>query len=159
MTGNVFRLVTLSVVSGALISILPEGGPKRISQTLYTVILIFYILSFFNGFKLEENVLQDFRMEEVKANFADNLREKESSLEISIIEQQCSEYILDKAGENQIIISSLKVRAEKLLESGPIPYSVEIYGIWDDAAKEKMIGLIKAELGIPEERQQWNYEQ
>lgn len=159
MTSNVFRLITLSVVCGALISVLPEGGTKRISQTLYTVMLIFYLLSFFKDLEFNENLWQDYASSEVKASFAENLEEKESSLEISIIEQRCNEYILDKAADNQILVSALKVKIERLLDTQPLPYSVEIYGTWDEAAKKKMASQIKAELGIPEERQHWNYEQ
>ena len=73
----------------------------------------------------------------------------------AVIEEQCEEYILDKAEELGANVFGVKVQAQWNLDGLWVPYSAEIDAPDIGSAKTALEGVIQNELGIPAERQMW----
>ena len=70
-----------------------------------------------------------------------------------IIKQRCEAYVLDKARELE---AQIRVEIELSREGDPIPVSSRVTGELSPYAKGKLSRILKTDLGIPEEDQQWN---
>lgn len=70
-----------------------------------------------------------------------------------IIKQRCEAYVLDKARELE---AQIRVEIELSREGDPIPVSSRVTGELSPYAKGKLSSILKTDLGIPEEDQQWN---
>lgn len=84
------------------------------------------------------------------------VEETEKRLSRTIIESECSAYILDKAAQLGVPLSSAQVSVQWSTTDGVwYPYAVTLtqpVGVEKSAALENMI---EADLGIPSERQEW----
>ena len=75
-----------------------------------------------------------------------------------VIEQECGEYIMDKAADLSLSVRSVKVGARWSREGVWVPDRVSIILAEDGSARTRLVSLIEAELGIPEEVQEWSIE-
>ena len=158
MQHHILELSVLSVVCGAVMSITPEGGTKKVSQILSTAILITSILSFAGEINLEEYVSCAADINERKNAFAENVEESEQDLTCLVIKDHCIEYIMDKADEYDIKLSDVRIQMYQSQEKEYIPYSIDIIGQWENLSKNDLAELIYQELGLPRERQYWHHE-
>ena len=159
MSNSVLQLCVLAVVCGAIMSVTPEGGAKKVSQLLSTVILLTAIVAFVGSIDFQEYAQQAASMEEIEKNYAKDFAESEKELKHLIIESRCREYILDKAEENGSWIYTIDFEFRNSEDSVFYPYSVEITGVWGPLQKKELTAVISSELGIPSERQQWTYDE
>jgi len=159
MSNSVLQLCVLAVVCGAIMSITPEGGAKKISHLLSTVILLTAIVAFVGNLDFQEYVQQAASMDEIEKKFAKDFAESEKELKHLIIESRYKEYILDKAEENGSRIYTIDFELRNTENSVFYPYSVEIIGVWEPSQKKELTVVISSELGIPSERQHWTYDE
>ena len=155
MSDMVLQLSVLSVVCGALMSIMPQNGCRSALQILCAVALINCIVSPVLGFDFESFALESARLHEAEAAFSGKAVESRQRLDQLVIHQQYREYILDKASQLGLGELELELNTQWNEEGFWVPYSVEFRGCWEEYQQQKLKQIITDELGIPEERQQW----
>ena len=158
MQHHILELSVIAVVCGAVMSVIPEGGTKKVSQILSTAILIMSILNLAGETNLEDYVSRASDLNELENAFSENFEESEQDLTCLVIKDRCIEYIMDKADEYDIKLSDVRIQMYQSQEKEYIPYSIDIIGQWENLSKNDMAELIDLELGIPQERQYWHHE-
>lgn len=79
----------------------------------------------------------------------------ENRLNRTIIESECSAYILDKAAQLGVPLSEARVTVQWSTDGVWYPYSVTLIQPNDAEKNTALSGIIEADLGIPSERQEW----
>ena len=152
---SIRQLCAVSIFCGAAINITPEGGVRRIMQLLCTAALTMAILSPIKEIDFDIYALETARLREAEAAINESAERIDDRLNRAVIEEQCEEYILDKAKELGADVSAVKVQAQWNLDGLWVPYSAEINAPDTGSAKAALEGVIQNELGIPAERQMW----
>ena len=124
MNNAILHLVVLSVVSGAVISIIPEGGVKSITTILSTLILISSIIGSIGKPDMQEYALKAADVDNIEQEFKLNTVENAAALKHIYFENQCIEYILDKAKECNIIVHEVDIEITENKDFVPQPFSV-----------------------------------
>ena len=158
MYEGIRALCAVSLLCGAALSILPEGGVKRVAEILCTASLILAVLSPIKELDLETYAMENARLRELEASFAQNGQEAGERLERLVIEGEYETYIMDKAGELGIDGLKTDVEVQWSLEGFWIPYGVELSGECSDESREQLGRIMVSDLGIPYERQRWSSE-
>ena len=128
---------------------------RRIMQLLCTAALTMAILSPIKEIDFDIYALETARLREAEAAINESAERIDDRLNRAVIEEQCEEYILDKAEELGANVSGVKVQAQWNLDGLWVPYSAEIDVPDIGSAKAALEGMIQNELGIPAERQMW----
>jgi len=149
---SIRQLCALSIFCGAAINITPEGGVRRIMQLLCTAALTMAILSPIKEIDFDIYALETARLREAEAAINESAERIDDRLNRAVIEEQCEEYILDKAEELGANVSGVNVQAQWSLEGIWVP---EIDAPDIGSAKAALESVIENELGIPAERQMW----
>lgn len=152
---SIRQLCAVSIFCGAAINITPEGGVRRIMQLLCTAALTMAILSPIKEIDFDIYALETARLREAETAINESAERIDDRLNRAVIEEQCEEYILDKAEELGANVSGVNVQAQWSLEGIWVPYSAEINALDIGGAKAALEGMIQNELGIPAERQMW----
>ena len=152
---SIRQLCAVSIFCGAAINITPEGGVRRIMQLLCTAALTMAILSPIKEIDFDIYALETARLREAESAINESAERIDDRLNRAVIEEQCEEYILDKAEELGANVSGENVQAQWSLEGIWVPYSVEIDAPDIGSAKAALESVIENELGIPAERQMW----
>lgn len=131
--------------------LVPEGGAKGVCRLAGGLVLMLAAVG--PVLRLEQ---ADFSSllgcwEEDAAAVA---AEDGAALYESIIAQQCSAYILDKA-EDLGISCRVEVSCERGEEGVPVPVGAKVEGVWTQAQREALCQAIAEDLGIPEWAQQF----
>ncbi len=88
--------------------------------------------------------------------YANNGEEDRENLNRLYIEEQCQAYILDKAENACVDISSVYVSTEWSNDGYWYPVSAQIESNCSDAEKSRLEKLIEADLGISKDNQKWS---
>lgn len=155
MNNFILQISVLSIVCGFITSFVPDGGTKHITQMLSTAILLCAVLQPLGRFNLESTDFWSTKINELESDFAEKNEVVCDSLNKIGIEEQCREYILDKARLKSLIDIDVSIELKESDEGVYVPWSVELYGSFSDRHKREMSELILRDLGIPEERQMW----
>ena len=144
MYQGIRELCAVSLLCGAALSILPEGGVKRVAEILCTASLILAVISPLKELDMDAYALQG--------------QEAGERLNRLVIEQAYEAYILDKAKELNIELSGAEVEVQWSLEGFWMPWGVELSSGCGQEDRQKLSGILESDLGIPYERQRWNSE-
>lgn len=158
MYEGIRALCAVSLLCGAALSILPEGGVKRVAEILCTASLILAVLSPIRELDFETYAVKNARLHELEASIAQNGQEAGERLERLVIEGEYETYIMDKAGELGIDNLKTDVEVQWSLDGFWIPYGVALSAECDDESREKLSYILVSDLGIPYERQRWSSE-
>lgn len=155
ISNAILQLCAVSIICGLVLTITPSGTCKTAMQILCTAVLISAILEPVADIDFESYSSQRIKAKELEEAFLQNASEAEENLSKTVIQQECCEYILDKArslGIEQIDISvTLSLNNDDLW----VPYAVQITAIMSDEQRQNLAHILDRELGIPEERQTW----
>ena len=156
MTSGVIRgICALSILCGAAMSIMPEGGAKRVAGILTAAILLTAILTPVKDIDLQSYALLAARYREQEAALTAQGEEINERLNRAVIERECEAYIMDKAKEIDIDIKEADVEVQWNTERVWTPYSACITAHAASAQKTALEDAVAAELGIPGERVTW----
>ena len=117
---SIRQLCAVSIFCGAAINITPEGGVRRIMQLLCTAALTMAILSPIKEIDFDIYALETARLREAEAAINESAERIDDRLNRAVIEEQCEEYILDKAEELGANVSGVNVQAQWSLEEASI---------------------------------------
>ena len=156
MTALFRELICLSVFSGILLQLCPEGGVKRVASVLSAAVLSLSVLSHIGGlsehFALPESGAQaeaENRIEEDGAALGQALNRK-------ILQEEYSEYISQQAAAAGITGLQVELELEQDMEGFFLPYAATLQGELEPWQKTLLGEVLRRDLGIPPERQVWN---
>ena len=151
------RICILSCFFGAAVSFIPERGIKQIAELLCTCILIICILEPFADFDWTTLSTEMALVRNNEKMITDKSEETKRSLSKSATEEEYSSYILEKAERKGIILTNVNVEVRWSDEGIWIPWRTYIECKETGAKINGLSETIEAELGVPKERQDWNY--
>lgn len=157
------RVWLLSVLSVSFLcaladALMPKGPVKGVGKLVCGLILAVTVVSPVVSLDVESGVqwLEGWevgleqREEELKKQVDEEMK--------TIIEQEYEAYIVDKAAQLDLVCT-VRVTTETGKEGVPIPVSAEIRGPYTAQQREELTRIIADELGIPEERQSYRWEE
>ena len=146
----VLSLTAAAMISGILLSVLPEGASRQVVRMACGIFLAVTALSPMTRFQLPDldRMLQDqMNMAQAVAGRGEAMAETER---LSLIKQGLEAYILDKAGA-----LGIRITPEVALDTRGIPTKIRITGPVSEPERRQLEALIEEHLGIPKEDQQW----
>ena len=145
---SIRQLCALSLLCGAALSILPEGGVKRVAEVVCTASLIVALVNPLKALDMESYALESAKRQERETALISGAEATQQRLNRLVIEQEYEAYIMDKA---------MEMGFDSLVALW-MPYAVSLSGDCSRSGKEQLAALITADLGIPYERQRWDSE-
>ena len=156
MYSGIRQLCAMSLLCGAALTMTPEGGVKRVTQVLCTAVLVITVLSPLKALDIDDLALAGARLHEAERELFGRGEAAEERLNRLVIEREYEAYIMDKAESLGLELSELSIRVQWSLEGYWAPYGAELRAEGDRALIEELGRILRDDLGIPYERQQWN---
>ena len=147
-----------SVFFGLALALLPEGRERRIASLCVTAALVLMLLGLFRSFSWESYAVSLAEMQSASEAISSDAEEGRRALSRAVIEQECGEYIMDKAADLSLEIRSVRVGARWSREGVWVPERVSIVLEREGEGRARLIRLIEAQFGIPEKDQEWSIE-
>ena len=151
-------ICAVSIVFGALLTLLPEGRERSIASMCATVALITMFLSFVVKANWKGYSAALAQTRDAAAMIESNAEKSRSRLSRLVIEQECEEYIMDKAMDLGLQLDCVEISCSWNREGVWVPETVVITTMKGTEAAGKLSSWIEAELGIETARQEWRYE-
>lgn len=148
-----------AVFFGILLALLPEGRERRITSLCATAALVVMFLGLVLKTDWEGYAISLSQTRDAAAMITSSAEESRSRMNRLVIEQECEEYIMDKAADLGIPIHGVKVNAAWKKEGVWVPDFVTIKGAVREDDRERLSLLIEAELGIGQTGQEWEIEE
>ena len=158
MMSAIRQLCALAVFSGVLMSVMPEGGSKRIAAIGSTAALLLTLLGAVREITPDAFAPELARYRALEQELTERSDEIRDSLNRSVIEGEYEAYICDEAGRLGIPEMEARVTARWDMSGYFLPYEAHLRADADARARLALNARIEAELGIPEERICWNDE-
>ena len=155
MNGAIREICALSILCGIAMSIMPEGGVKRVASVLCTAVLLTAVLSPLRNMDMDSYALMLTRYREQEAKLAADGEKIRNRLNRAVIESECETYIMDKAAEIGAALTAAKVEAQWSTDGVWVPYAAQLTPSLPPEQAAVLAEKIAADLGIPEERVAW----
>ena len=147
-----------SVFFGVAITLLPEGKERRAASLCVTAALCLMILGLCGAVDWESYAVSLAQTRSAADAISADADAQSRTLNRLVIERSCEEYILDKAAELSLPVRSVKVMLRWSREEVWVPERAEIVLERDAEGRAALSSLIEAQLGIPEQNQEWSIE-
>lgn len=147
-----------SVFFGLALTLLPEGRERRLASLCVTAALVLMLVGIFRSFSWDDYAVSLAEMQSASDAISAGAEAQRRALNRLVIEQECAEYIMDKAADLSLELRSVKVSARWSREGVWVPERVSVVLQGGDEGRARLSALIEAELGVPEERQEWSVE-
>ena len=155
---SIRKLCVLSLFCGAALSVLPEGGVKRVAEVTCTASLILALVSPLKALDMQTYALESAKRHELETAMSNDAQAAQQRLNRLVIEQEYEAYIMDKAKELGLEGLAVDVEVQWSLDGLWMPYGATLRGVCSQTVKERLSALMAADLGIPYERQRWDSE-
>lgn len=156
MMGEMLRRVCiLSVTFGVAATLINEKSVAQIMRILCTCVLIICVLEPLKQMDFESFSVDMAEYREREKALLESGEDMRRRLDRTVIEEEYAAYIIEKAEETGIEITNARVGVQWDTEGIWVPYEAYIESESDGIKTTALKKLIKAELGIPEERQTW----
>ena len=149
------QLCAMSLLCGAALTLTPQGGAKRVTEILCTAVLVLTVLSPLKELDLDAYALSVAKYRETEAELFHKGEEAGERLNRLVIEREYESYIMDKAKNLGLTITEVQIEVEWSLDGLWIPYGAEVHVQGDSTTKDDLGRILRDDLGIPFERQQW----
>lgn len=148
-----------SVFFGVALTLFPEGKEKRIASLCATAALVLMFCSLLRGMDWKVYSLSLAKTREAAAAISGDAEVQSRRLNRVVIEQECEEYIMDKAADLGCPLREVKVSLRWSREGLWVPDSAVIRSSERTSAQQRLSSLIEAQLGIRADRQEWIIEE
>lgn len=149
------KISLLSVLFGLVTGGIPDKSVKSVTELLCTCILVLCILSPLKEIDCDRLSLDIAKFSELEKELTQSAEKERERLNREVIEREYASYIMDKANEAGAWTQNVRVTVKWSTEGIWVPWEAYIEYRGDEAAKAPAAEKIKADLGIPEERQIW----
>lgn len=150
----IFGLAGASLVSACALSLLPKGPLERVTRLVCGIVLTLSLIAPLTDPDMGTYSLSLAQYRNTVAALTQETKETEERLNRLYIEEECEAYIVDEA-QTLGMVGRAEVRA-RWLDNCWVPWSVELFFPADAAQRQRLSGVLVAQLGIPEERQSWH---
>ena len=144
-----------AVFCAVVLLLIPEGNEKRALKLVCAVMLTILLIRPLRELDMERLSEAITRQRLETSVITENADELSRELCGSIIREETEEYIWDAARRLGIGKLGLRLR----LKSGgelPVPWSIDLTGVYTERQRDELSLLLEGELGIPRERQTWS---
>ena len=148
------ELCVLSIFCGAALSLIPEGGVKKVLRILETTVLLAVIIQGIGKLDLAPYTLQLAKLRETERELTEDSEKLKNRLDRLVIEEEYASYLEKKAEAAGIVVSEIRIQARWSKDGLWIPDFSRIH-ILSEAGQEELGRILWGELGIPPERQEW----
>ena len=155
MSSGILQLCVISMLCGAVLSIVPEGGIKRVTGILCTAVLTIAVLSPLAELDMDIYALESAKLKELEETLLNDSKKAEEKLNRLYIQQEYEEYIKDKAQELGINEPEVSVLVQWNPDGVWVPYSAQLHVHCNKKQADELGRIILDELGVPYERQLW----
>ena len=149
------ELCLMAVFCGAALRLAPEGAVRRVMNVLVTAVLLICLLGVFDGFDADTLRVETARLRENEQRFTLNTEDTRRRLDRLVIEEELTAYIQNKAGDKGLHIKRTEITLRWETDGFWMPDEVKLFGKGDADAKTRLLGELRAELGLSAERLQW----
>lgn len=136
--------------------ITPDGRVKKAMRILCAAVMCSAVISPIVGFDFDVYAKAAAKYQTDARQYAEQGEQYSKNLNRSIIEEECSAYILDKAAELGADIDEAVVTALWSSDGYWYPYEVSIKSSSFGAREQRLSEYIQAKLGISAEKQKWS---
>ena len=148
------QMCVLAVFSGALLSLTPEGGVRRVLRVLASAALLAALFNALGGLDRSAFAPELARYRELESSFSRKADETRDRLNRLVIEREYREYIEDRAAALNIAPEEIRFELRWSTEGFWIPERSHIR-LTDPEGRDALAWILKTEFGIPPERQEW----
>lgn len=150
----IIGMVGASAISCIALTLTPKGRVYEVVRLLCGVLVAITMLSPVISFDYTAYAENLSKYREEYTEITTEASADGDRLVRTLIEQECSAYILDKAGELGVQVSGVTVTAKWGDDNCWYPYEANISS--QQERNDALTGVIEAQLGIPAERQYWS---
>ena len=150
------ELIGLSVLTGALLQLCPEGGVKRVSQVLCTAVLSLAVLSHLGGTEREKLLPVSAGAAAASTGIEESGASVSRELSRRYLQEEYTEYITRQAEALGMDTLTVNLTVEQDAGGQWLPHAAELTGSFDLWQKEALTKALAEDLGIPTERQVWH---
>ena len=156
MAGMLRRVCFLSVAFAAASTLADDEGVGHILKILCTCLLLICILEPVKEIDFESFSLDMAQYREGEAQLLEDGEKMNGEMNRAVIEEKYASYIEEKAGELKVKTKDVRVKTKWDASGIWVPEEAVIEFQSDEPGKIKSLRkTVKAQLGIPEERQTW----
>lgn len=155
MSGLIREICGLSILCGAVCSIIPEGNVKRVTGILCSCVLIITVLTPLRELDFDYYAQLMTKYHEREAAIYESGDKLRDRLNRAVIEDEYAAYITDKAETLGIIGVKADVEVRWSSDGVWVPYSAKIDVDAGTREKRNLEDKLLSELGIPSERVAW----
>ena len=145
------RICVISILCGAVMALVPEGGVKRVTNIVCTLCLITMLVGALSGFDFDLYSLELATYNEREREILEGAKEFENKLSRFVIEEQYQTYILDKATELGLNVQDIKLQLRWDSSGVWVPEGIEI----NHSYSKELSEFIETQFGVAKQRQQW----
>ena len=148
-------ICAVAVVFGIALNLSPEGQIRRAASLCVTAALVLMFLGLIKTLDWDSYAVGTAEIRQAAESVTADAEAERRELNRLVIERSCAEYILDKAAELDVPLSSAEVYVRWSREGLWVPERVRLILAEDAERKARLASLIEAELGIGGEEQEW----
>jgi hypothetical protein len=152
----IMGLAGAAVVTGLALSLTPKGRVRSVMRLVCGAVMIIALIKPVIEFDFDAYSIGLARYRADMEHITASARETSDRLQRTIIEEECSAYILDKAHILGLDCTKAEVTVKWGDEGYWYPYEAHLQINGPQEQLNRLAGLIEAELGIPRERQHWS---
>jgi hypothetical protein len=145
-----------ALLTAVATAITPESKAKRVVRLICAVTMILALIQPVISFDYSSFSQYTAQFKSDGMAYSQSLEETANSLSRTIIEEECTAYILDKGQSLGIAELSAEVTLKWNTDGYWYPEYVTLSGFGTAQAQQSLMYAIEAELGIPAERQVWS---
>ena len=156
MIAELKPVIAISFLSGASLWLCPEGSAKRVTRVLCTALLVAAVAAPLRDFDFDALSLAEAKVNSAQAEILNGGAERENLLRELVMAQNCEKYIMEKGSALGLrdLHATVELKAD---ESGALlPYEATLSALGPPDSVERLQLVIRDDLGIPTERQDWS---
>lgn len=150
------ELIALSVLTGALMHVCPEGGVKRVAAVLCTAVLSLAVLTHLGGMHQEDFLPEIAGMEGTERWIEESGTAAGMELSRRYLQEEYTQYISSRAAALGVQMPEVRMTLMQDTNGQWLPYAAELSGAVTFGQREALTRALQEELGIPPERQVWH---
>lgn len=150
------ELISLSVLTGALMYLCPDGGGKRVASVLCTAVLSLAVLTHLGGMHREDFLPESTGIEDTERWIEESGAAAGMELSRRYLQEEYAQYISSRASAFGMQMPEVKMTLMQDANGQWLPYAAELSAVGTARQREALTGALQEELGIPPERQVWH---
>ena len=129
-------LVAISLLSGAVLWLCPEGSAKRVTRVLCTALLVAAVAMPLRDFDFDALSLAEAKVNSAQAEIINGGMERENLLRELVMAQNCEQYIVEKGNALGLRDLHATVELKKDVNGAWLPWAATVSGACADSVQD-----------------------